>query len=131
MRVVRQPRVAVIAFPFLYTSAIAHVLRAQGGYAVEAPDILAADWEPNEMLDVVIASFPVPRAWARVVITLPEDFADGVAVSVGDLNMVVDVDEQSPLQGLLSLVDLVAADPSVNVSDALLGVGGRRTEPSH
>lgn len=131
MRVVGQPRVAVVASPFAYTTAIAHVLRARGGYVVEAPDILAGDWEPDEVLDVVIASLPVPRAWGRMLITLPEDFADGVVVAIGDLDVVVMVDEQSPLQCLLALIDLVSADPPVDVSDALLGMGDLRAEPSH
>ena len=131
MRVVGQPRVAVIASPFVYTTAIAHVLRARGGHLVEAPNILADDWKPDEVLDVVIASLPVPRAWGRMIITLPENFADGVVVSFGDLDVVVTVDEQSPLQRLLALIDLVAADPPVDVSDALLGMGDLRSKPSH
>lgn len=98
---------------------------------VEAPDILVADWEPNEAVDVVIASLPVPSEWGRVVIALPEDFADGVAVSIGDVRLVVAVDDRSPLQGLLALVDLVAVDPPADLGDALLRMRGHRAEPSH
>ena len=126
----RNPRLAVIAFPNVYASAIAHVLRSDGGYDVEAPDILSADWAPATDVDVVIASLPVSAAWARVVISLPEDFADGLAVSIGAETVLVAVDEERPLHGILAVVDRVAADPSATLSAALLGMGLRREPPT-
>ena len=107
------------------------MLEAQGRYVVEAPDIVTEDWEPNEPLDVVITSLPVRPAWGRVVIALPEDFAHPVVVSAGGLTVLVDVVAQSPLQGIVTIVDLVTADATVSVMDALHGISGRRVTPAH
>ena len=108
------PSIAVIAFPYLYTSVLARAVQRRGAYRVDAPDLVSGDWAPANPYDVVITSLPIPREWGRAVICLPEDFADPLSVSVGDVTVEVDVDEEHPLEDLLEVVDVVAAGGSAS-----------------
>ena len=112
---VDRPSVAVIAFPYLYTSVIADAVRRHGRYRVDAPDVLAGDWDIATPYDVVIASLPVPAEWGRSIIRLPEDFADPLSVSIGDLTVEIEVDEVRPLHGLLAVIDVVAVEDAASL----------------
>ena len=122
----RAPRVAVIAYPHLYTTVIARVLRAHTEYVIETPDVLADDCSPGDGYDAVVASLPVPREWARVVIQLPDDFTRPVSVSVGDLTLEVDVDDQHPLEDVLRLLDLALTGQPGDVIRAVRSAGSAR-----
>ena len=108
------PTIAVIAFPYLYTSVIADAVQRRGAYRVDAPDVLSGTWDPATPYDVVITSLPVPPDWGLAVIQLPDDFADPLSVSVDGLTVEIDVDEHRPLEDLLRIVDVLAVAGSAS-----------------
>lgn len=129
MPLMRKPSVVVIAHPYLFSSLIERVLRAYGGFDVEAPRLFSEDWDAARCADVVITSLRFGRHFGRVVVDLPEDFAHPVTVSIDELSVRVTVDAQRPLEGVADLLDRLQlhTDPAVSADTLLALAAGSGT----
>ncbi len=85
--------VLIAAWPRLYATALAEGLRGLDDLDVVVADLDAVDWEPAEGFDAAIASVPVPRTWADVIVELPTSLEEPLRVTIGDVTIESTLDE--------------------------------------